>query len=112
MGKLVSPKVYLVGHTVLDMEGIERYLEDSGNLDFLETIKDARSGGLSDGEILCSMFAKLCYASLTVGKNQNISRVRDIESNIKGCFDSAHLSVFEHCQLNFIVRDCSRILYT
>lgn len=109
MGKLVSPKVYLVGYTVLDMEGIESYLEDSGNLGFLESIQDARTGGLSDGEILCSMFAKLCYASLTVGKNQNISRVRDIESNIKGCFDSGHGSVFEHCQLNFIIRDCSRI---
>jgi thymidylate synthase (FAD) len=109
MGKLVAPEVYHVGSTVLNMAEVKRYLEDSGNLDFLDSIDAARTAGLSDGEIMVSMFAKLCYASLTLGHNQNITRVRDIPDNLRGCFDQGHGSVFEHVMLNFIVRNCSRV---
>lgn len=109
MGKLVEPKVYFVGETTILSDGLNRYLEESSNLDFLESVQAARDEGLSDAEILCSFFAKLCYASLTLGHNKNITRVRDIPDNIRGCFDQGHGSVFEHCNLNFVVRDCSRV---
>lgn len=110
MGKLVTPKVYLIGHTVLLNEGLDEYLRDSGNEEFLTTIWHARQQGLSDGEILCSFYAKLCYASLTLGHNDNVTRIRDIPDNIRGCFDQGHGSVFEHCQINFVLRNCSRVL--
>lgn len=106
--KYVEPKVFLVGVTGI-LDGLEDYLKYSGNEDFLETLKQAKSEGLSDGEILCSFYAKLCYKSLTLGKNQNVTKIRDIESNLMGCFDSGHGSVFEHCLLNFIATDCSRV---
>lgn len=109
MGKLVTPSVYHVGYTVLNMPELERYLEDSGNQDFLRSIHAARQEGLSDGEILTSMFAKLCYASLTLGKNANVTRVRDIPDNLRACWDQGHGSVWEHASLSFIVRDCSRV---
>lgn len=109
MGKLVKPEVFLVGYSSIDMEGLKSYLKSSGNEDFLLSIESAKEKGLSDGEILCSMMAKLCYASLTLGKNNNVTRVRDIPDNIVNCFNQGHLSVFEHCQLNFIVRNCSRV---
>lgn len=109
MGKLVEPKVYFIGETCIIPQGMEDYLIDSGNFDFKQSIESARKEGLSDGEILCSFFAKLCYASLTLGHNANISRVRDIPDNIRGCFDQGHGSVFEHVQLNFVIRNCSRI---
>lgn len=105
----VSPSVYFIGETSINFNEIERYLSDTDQLDFLETISEARKEGLSDGEILCSFYAKLCYASLTLGKNQNISKVRDIYSNILGTIESGHGSVFEHCQLNFTITNCSRI---
>lgn len=106
--KYVTPKTFLVGVTGIT-DGLKEYLEYSGNEEFLETLKQAKSEGLSDGEILCSFYAKLCYKSLTLGKNANVTKIRDIESNIIGCFDSGHGSVFEHCLLNFIVTDCSRV---
>lgn len=109
MGQLVEPKVYLVGYTVMDDAGMREYLQDSGNDDFLQSIAAARGQGLSDGEILCSFYAKACYASLVLGKNKNVTRIRDIPDNLRGCLDQGHGSVFEHCQLNFMVRNCSRV---
>jgi thymidylate synthase (FAD) len=109
MGQLVTPKVYWVGHTSINDAEILQYLKDSGNDDFWQSIVEARTGGLSDAEIICSLFAKLCYKSLTLGKNQNITRVRDITDNLKGCFDVGHGSIFEHINFNFIITDCSRV---
>ena len=106
--KYVEPKTFLVGVTGIT-SGLKEYLEYSGNEEFLETLNQAKLEGVSDGEILCSFYAKLCYKSLTLGKNQNVTKIRDIESNIMGCFDSGHGSVFEHCLLNFITTDCSRV---
>lgn len=109
MGKFVEPKVYWVGYQEINEAEIKRYLKDSGNEDFLKSMEAARQAGLSSAEILCSMFAKLCYKSLTLGHNENISRVRDIEDNLRNCFDVGHGSVFEHVNFNFIVADCSRV---
>lgn len=106
--KYVEPKTYLTGVTGI-LKGLEEYLVDSGNSDFLETLEQARAEGISDGEILCSFYAKLCYKSLTLGQNLNVTKIRDIESNLMGCFDSGHGSVFEHCQLNFVTTNCSRV---
>jgi thymidylate synthase (FAD) len=110
MGKLVTPEVYWIGYTRINGPELERYLKDSGNEEFLDDVYRAREEGLSDGEILCSFMAKLCYASLTVGHNDNITQVRDIAGNIKGCFDQGHGSVFEHANLSFVARNCSRVL--
>jgi len=109
MGRFVEPKVYWVGYQEINEAGIKQYLEDSGNEDFLKSIKAARQANLTSAEILCSMFAKLCYKSLTLGHNSNISRLRDIEDNIRNCHDVGHGSVFEHVWFNFIAANCSRI---
>ena len=109
MGKFVEPKVYWVGYQNINEAEVRRYLKDSGNEDFLQSMGAAWKAGLTDAEILCSMFAKLCYKSLTLGHNENISRVRDIEDNIRNCFDVGHGSVFEHVNFNFIIADCSRV---
>jgi thymidylate synthase (FAD) len=110
VGSFVVPDVHYLGCTGIDWPGLEGYLLASGNQDFVETARAAKDQGLSDGEILCSFYAKLCYKSLTLGQNANISRLRDIRDNLRGCFDQGHGSVFEHCQLNFVARNVSRIL--
>lgn len=106
---LVTPSTYFVGFTDVNMSEVRRYLEDTGNHDFLESWAAAIEEGISPAEALCSMFAKLCYDALTVGKNANVSRVRDIPNNLAGCFNHGHGSVFEHVNFNFIVHNCSRV---
>ena len=40
--KFVEPKTYLIGVTGIIEDQLTEYLEDSGNEDFLENIKQAR----------------------------------------------------------------------
>lgn len=103
------PKTYLVGYTNVDLNALKEYLADTDQNEFLEEIEEAQTQGLNAGEILCSFYAKACYASLTTKKNKNITRTRAIEDNIKGILDSGHGSVIEHVQLNFMVTNCSRV---
>jgi thymidylate synthase (FAD) len=107
--RFVKPKVYFLGFPVMNDDGVKQFLHDSGNNAFWEDIQAARGNGLSDAEILCSLFSKLCYRSLTVGHNSNIERVREIEKNIRSTHEQAHGSVFEHVWFNFVIDDCSRV---
>lgn len=109
MAKLVRPEVYLVGYTCIDWTGLVHYLKASGNEEFLPVAEAAMEAGLSEGEVLCSCFAKLCYAALSLGHNDNITRVRDVPDNLKACFTAGHGSVFEHATVNFIARNVSRV---
>lgn len=109
MTRFVTPAVFQVGYTTMDMKGLRAYLEHTGQQEFLDTINQAAVDGVEAAEVLVSTFAKLCYKSLIVGENANITQVRDIKGNLKGCQQSAHGSVFEHVSLNFIVTDCSRV---
>ena len=78
-------------------------------MEFWDAIQKAKEEGLSDGEILISYYAKLCYAALTTKKNENISKVRNIHDNLIGVIASGHGSCWEHCYLNFTVTNCSRV---
>jgi thymidylate synthase (FAD) len=105
----VQPKVFLLGYTDVDKDALLDYLRYADVEGFNEVFLAALEGGVHPGEALCSLYAKLCYKALTTDHNDNISRVRDVEGNVRGCFDTGHGSVFEHCNLNFIVTDCSRV---
>ncbi len=109
MGTFVRPRAFRVGYTQVDSEGLLAYLEYTKQMDFLESLNQAEAAGVSPAECLISFYAKLCYKSLTMGKNSNLTRVRDIPDNILGIIDTAHGSVFEHVGVNFVVTDCSRI---
>jgi thymidylate synthase (FAD) len=105
----VKPKVYLVGYTTVNQAGLLEYLAETDQLEFQNEITEALDQGLDLGEILCSFYAKACYASLTTKKNKNISKTRAIYDNIIGILDSGHGSVTEHCSLNFMITNCSRV---
>lgn len=109
MGQLVKPEVFLTGFTEIYEPGVQAYLEKTKQMDFWDDYVKAREAGISGGESLCSMYAKLCYKSLVVGKNANVQKVRSVKANLEGCFDTGHGSVFEHCNINFLVTDCSRV---
>lgn len=105
----VMPEVYWVGYTEINAGEMYRYLRDTDQLEFEAEIKQALTEGLSAGEILCSFYAKTCYASLTTKKNDNITMTRSIYNNILSTIESGHGSVFEHCNLNFQITNCSRV---
>lgn len=107
--KLVKPKVYFIGATALNTSELNSYLTDTGQEIFMQEIAQAMESGLNAGEVLCSFYAKACYASLTDFKNKNISKVRGIYENILATIDSGHGSVFEHVTLNFMITNCSRV---
>ncbi len=103
------PKVYLLGYTAVDLEQLKQYLRDTDQEEFITDINEAQLQGLNNGEILCSFYAKACYSSLTTKKNKNISKIRDIKSNIESILETGHGSVIEHCSLNFMITNCSRV---
>lgn len=107
--KEVTPKVYLVGSTNLKVNGpggLREYLIDTENEEFLDELTNI------DEMDICSFFGKLCYKSLTLGKNENISKIRDIKSNFINLIEVGHLSCLEHAQLNFVFENVSRVLHT
>lgn len=108
-GRLVKPRAFLIGYTTVNMQGAVDYLEYTYQDEFRQVMNDAARDGVEAGEALVSFYAKLCYKSLVVGENANISQVRDIKGNIAGTQAQAHGSVFEHISLNFVVTDCSRV---
>ena len=93
MSKLVTPETYFIGATAINFNEIERYLKETDQEEFLLEIVAAKNEGLSEGEILCSFYAKLCYASLVLGKNDNISKVRSIVQKSPGYFYYRFISI-------------------
>jgi thymidylate synthase (FAD) len=108
-GRLVKPRTFLIGYSTVNMRGILDYLKYSKQEGFKEALAKADRDGIEPAEALVSFYAKLCYKSLVVGENANITQVRDIKGNLKGAQKQAHGSIFEHVSLNFVVTDCSRV---
>jgi thymidylate synthase (FAD) len=106
----VEPQTFLIGHTTVDTVGLEAYLAATGQEDFLKSYDEAVHNGLSPEEALVSFYAKLCYKSLVLGQNANVTRIRDIKDNIASCFKTGHGSVFEHINFNWVTTNCSRVL--
>lgn len=106
---MAIPKTFLIGATAPDIGGLRAYLEYTKQIEFLRDFDEAIAGGISPGMALCSFYAKLCYKSLVMGRNSNLTGIRDIEDNLIGVFKSGHGSVLEHCQLNFVTTGCSRV---
>lgn len=102
-----TPQTFMVGNTQPDFEGIRDYLVATDQMEFYTEFANAYDefGSIA----LCSMYAKMCYRSLVMGKNENVRGNRDIAENIAGCFDMGHGAVFEHVSLNFVTVNCSRV---
>lgn len=102
----MKPKVHHIGQTAIDWQAVEDYLSSKGCDDFSNEICYSLS---SDIELLCTIFAKLCYNSFRPGDNPNVTKTRSIEDNFIHILESGHHSIFEHVAFNFIVTDCSRV---
>lgn len=101
--KIVQPKVKLIGKTKISHEGMSSFLLETGNEAFI----DLCSG--NDSIDLCAFYAKLCYQSLSLGHNSNITKIRKNIDNLKNVIKTGHGSVLEHVTFNFVVENVSRI---
>jgi thymidylate synthase (FAD) len=97
------PRVVVIGETKIDVTGEQEYLEHIGAPDWY-------NGGASDIETVSEIYSRSCYKSFGVGLNPNITKVRDGNAeHLKNVIESGHGSVLEHCMLNFMFCDVSRV---
>jgi len=106
--KEITPKVYLIGYTVVDFEGISQYLLDIKQSDW-------ESNADTESDQLIEVAGRICYRSWapfdgTEGTNPNITKVReDNKEYIQNIIKQSHGSVLEHSNVSLLFRDVSRV---
>ncbi len=99
----VTPKVFIVGETKIDQEGMAAYLEHVGAPEWTTDTS-------SDSEKLTEFMGRLCYRSWKPGMNENVKKVREgNDTYLKNVVRVKHGSLFEHCVVNFVFADVSRV---
>lgn len=103
-----KPKVFKLGETALDGEGVRGYLK---HIDAEKWWMDNVLGtDISDSEILSEIYSRGCYKSFGVGLNPNIKQVREGNANhLENVIKSQHGSILEHSSVNFMFADVSRV---
>lgn len=100
----VEPKVFLVGETKINPDGLKAYLEHLG-------VPHWDTDAPSDCEKIIEVMGRLCYRSFEPGLNPNVTKVRQgNRSYIHHIIEVGHGSVLEHAYLNFIFADVSRVV--
>jgi len=101
--KRVTPKVFLVGHSVLNHNGMEDYLAHVGT-------KWRPDMEISSPEMLTEFMGRLCYRSWEPGLNRNVTRIRtDSKKYIGNILKVKHGSVLEHAVTHWVFADVSRV---
>ncbi len=99
----VAPKVFLVGETRVNRDGLAAYLEHIG-------VPEWESDAPSDPELLTEVMGRLCYRSFKPGLNPNVTKIRERNSDyIQNIIRVKHGSVIEHATVNFIFANVSRV---
>ena len=103
MGKVVEPKVFLIGESQVNREGLQDFLNHMGASEWT-------SDAITDAELLTEVYGRSCYKSFGTELNPNITRVRDSnQSYISNIIDKGDGSVLEHGVVNFFFCDVSRV---
>jgi thymidylate synthase (FAD) len=103
--KLVTPKVFIVGETKIDHEGLNAMLEAIGAPEWT-------SDGDSDAEVLVEAAGKLCYMSFDKSLNKNLTKTggrTNFDYIQDGIIATKHGSVLEHVAVNIVFVDVSRV---
>ena len=104
MGHTVKPKVFLLGETQANRQGIRALLEHLGAPDWYS------SDATSDSELLTEIMGRSCYKSFGTKLNPNITRVRKTnKSYLTNTLEKGDGSIFEHCVTNWFFADVSRV---
>lgn len=104
--KVVTPKVFIVGESRVDNEGLAAMLAEIGAPEWT-------TDAASDTELLIEGAGKLCYMSFSTDLNKNLTRTgtRDNYHYIQdGLIATKHGSVLEHGTVNLIFTNVSRVL--
>lgn len=103
----VPIKVFRIGHTVVDKEEVQRWMDHIGAGEFVIPDDDT----VTNPALLIALAGKRCYMSFQEGLNPNVTRIRkeyvDYFDNI---LNSGHGSVLEHSVYNFAIEGVSRVL--
>lgn len=101
--KLVEPKVFLVGETLIVGDELRLYLDHIG-------VPEWSSDAPTDAEKLIEVMGRLCYRSFKPGLNPNVTKIRERNDEYMGnIIKVKHGSVIEHSMINFILADVSRV---
>ena len=101
--QLLSDNIILLSEIKLESINVRNLFSEFKNFN-QDFIQDIEESGVDEMDI-CSFYAKLCYKSLALGHNNNISRTRSIAKNFINCIESGHGSVMEHATLNFVAEN-------
>ena len=106
----VEPKVFMIGETQVNLSSFVSYLRHIGVNAAGEWPGSEELSSLSSAELLSEFYGRLCYKSFKENLNPNVTKVRKgNEVYLKHILDVKHLSVLEHCQMNWVVADLSRV---
>ena len=96
-----QPKVFHVGQTEADEDGIQAYLDYIGAPEW-------RTDAPTGAEKVIEVMGRGCYNSYAVGLNPNVTRVREgSAAYLKNILESKHGSVLEHATDSYMIF-CSR----
>jgi len=99
----VEPKVFLIGESTVNKEGLSAFLSHLG-------VPDWTSDASTDIELLTEVYGRSCYKSFGTELNPNITRVRGSNSAyISNIIEKGDGSVLEHGVANFFFCDVSRV---
>lgn len=103
--EFVEPKVFLIGETRIQRQGLQEYLEEIGAPAWKSV------GDPLDSEEITEIMSRGCYNSFEVGLNPNVTRIREGNGeHLANITKVGHGSVMEHAVLNFMFVDVSRVL--
>ena len=100
---IVEPKVFLIGESTVNKEGLSAFLTHLG-------VPEWSSNASTDIELLTEVYGRACYKSFGTELNPNLTRVRGSnETYISNVIEKGDGSVLEHGVANFFFCDVSRV---
>ena len=103
MTHIVDPKVFLIGESTVNRDGLNALLGHLG-------VPDWTSDAKTDIELLTEVYGRSCYKSFGTDLNPNITRVRGSnDAYISNIISKGDGSVLEHGVANFFFCDVSRV---
>jgi thymidylate synthase (FAD) len=112
----VVPKVFLVGETKIDFDGMEDYLKHLGGgaIGWLEKYTQGNHPDPlpcpSQPELLSEFYGRVCYRAWKPGLNANVTKIREgNDVYLENILKVKHGSVIEHAVVNLVFADVSRV---